>query len=41
VHLGGKVVVAVTEVPQYNLRFANFTDPESHVVGLSNGMAQS
>jgi len=36
--LGGKVLVPPTEVPEYHLTFAYFTDPEGHVIGLSKGM---
>lgn len=35
--LGGKTVVAPTEIPAYNLTFALLADPEGHVVGLTKG----
>jgi predicted enzyme related to lactoylglutathione lyase len=38
--LGGNVLVPPTELPEYHLTFAYFTDPEGHVVGLSKGMGQ-
>jgi uncharacterized protein len=37
--LGGKTLVAPSEIPGMNLKFAYMTDPEGHVIGLSNGMA--
>ena len=37
--LGGKTVMPPTEIPGMSLKFAYFTDPEGHVIGLSNGMA--
>lgn len=38
--LGGKTLVPPTELPDYKLMFAYFSDPEGHVIGLSKGMAQ-
>jgi predicted enzyme related to lactoylglutathione lyase len=38
--LGGKTVVPPTEIPQYGLTFAFFSDPEGHLVGLSKGAVQ-
>jgi uncharacterized protein len=38
--LGGKVIVPPTEIPEYHLTFAYFTDPEGHVIGLSKGIRQ-
>ncbi len=38
--LGGKTVVPPTEIPDYNLTFAYFTDPEGHLIGLSKGVTQ-
>jgi predicted enzyme related to lactoylglutathione lyase len=38
--LGGKTVVPPTEIPEYKLTFAYFTDPEGHVIGLSKGVAR-
>jgi predicted enzyme related to lactoylglutathione lyase len=38
--LGGKTLVPPTELPDYNLTFAYFTDPEGHLIGLSKGMAR-
>jgi uncharacterized protein len=38
--LGGKTVMPATEIPGMSLKFAYFTDPEGHVIGLSNGIAR-
>ena len=38
--LGGTVVLPETDIPGMDLKFAYFTDPEGHVIGLSKGMAQ-
>ncbi len=38
--LGGKTVVPPTEIPQFGLTFAFFTDPEGHLIGLSRGAVQ-
>ena len=38
--LGAKTVVPLSEVPDYGLTFAMFTDPEGHLVGLSKGAVQ-
>jgi hypothetical protein len=38
--LGGQMVVPPTEVPQFGLTFAFFTDPEGHLIGLSKGAVQ-
>lgn len=38
--LGGRTVVPPTEIPDFGLTFAFFTDPEGHVVGLSKGAVQ-
>ena len=38
--LGGKTIVPPTEIPQFELTFAFFADPEGHVVGLSKGAVQ-
>lgn len=38
--LGGKTVVPPTEIPNVDLTFAFFADPEGHVVGLSKGAVQ-
>jgi predicted enzyme related to lactoylglutathione lyase len=38
--LGGKTVVPPTEIAQFGLTFAFFTDPEGHLVGLSRGAVQ-
>jgi len=35
--LGGTVVLPPTEIPQFHLTFAMFTDPEGHLIGLSKG----
>jgi len=35
--LGGAVVLPPTEIPQFHLTFAMFTDPEGHLIGLSKG----
>lgn len=39
--LGGKTIVPPMEIPDYNLTFAYFTDPQGHLIGLSKGAAQS
>ena len=36
--LGGKIVVPPTDVPNYGLTFAYFSDPQGHLVGLSKGV---
>ena len=38
--LGGKVAVPPMEIPNYNLTFAFFSDPEGHLIGLSKGAVQ-
>lgn len=38
--LGGTIVVPPTEVPNFGLTFAFFTDLEGHVIGLSKGAIQ-
>src|SRR5579875_782713 len=38
--LGGKTVLPPTELPDFGLTFAFFSDPEGHVVGLSKGAVQ-
>jgi hypothetical protein len=38
--LGGKTIVPPTELPQFGLMFAFFSDPEGHVVGLSKAAVQ-
>jgi uncharacterized protein len=38
--LGGRTVIPPTELPQFGLTFAFFTDPEGHLVGLSKGAVQ-
>jgi predicted enzyme related to lactoylglutathione lyase len=38
--LGGRTIVPPTELEQFGLTFAFFTDPEGHVVGLSKGAVQ-
>jgi predicted enzyme related to lactoylglutathione lyase len=38
--LGGKTILPPTEIPNFGLTFAFFTDPEGHVVGLSKGAVQ-
>ena len=38
--LGGKTVMPPTEVPEFDLTFAFFADPEGHVVGLSKGVVR-
>jgi len=38
--LGGQTIVAPTELEQFGLTFAFFTDPEGHLVGLSKGADQ-
>jgi uncharacterized protein len=38
--LGGTTVVPLTDIPQFGLSFAFFTDPEGHLVGLSKGAVQ-
>jgi uncharacterized protein len=35
--LGGRTIMPPMEIPQFNLTFAYFADPEGHVVGLSKG----
>ena len=32
--LGGKTIMPPTEIPQVNLTYALFTDPEGHAIGL-------
>jgi predicted enzyme related to lactoylglutathione lyase len=39
--LGGKTVMPPTPIPGMNLKFAYFSDPEGHVIGLSKGMASA
>ena len=39
--LGGQTVMPATDIPGMNLKFAYFTDPEGHVIGISKGMAQA
>ncbi len=38
--LGGAIVLPPTEIPNFGITFAIFTDPEGHVVGLSKGAVQ-
>lgn len=38
--LGGKTIVPPMEVPDYNLTFAYFADPQGHLIGLSKGAVQ-
>lgn len=38
--LGGKTIVPPTEIPNFGLTFAFFSDPEGHLVGLSKGAVQ-
>jgi uncharacterized protein len=38
--LGGKTVVPPTEIQDYQLTFAYFTDPQGHLIGLSRGAAR-
>ncbi len=38
--LGGKTIVPPTEIPNFGLTFAFFSDPEGHVVGLARGAVQ-
>jgi uncharacterized protein len=38
--LGGRTVLPVTELAEFGLTFAMFTDPEGHLVGLSKGTTQ-
>lgn len=38
--LGGQTVVPPTEVSEYGLTFAYFTDPQGHLIGLSKGVVQ-
>jgi predicted enzyme related to lactoylglutathione lyase len=38
--LGGRTVLPVTELADFDLTFAMFTDPEGHLVGLSKGTTQ-
>ena len=38
--LGGHTVVPPTDIPQFGLTFAFFTDPEGHLIGLSKGAVQ-
>jgi predicted enzyme related to lactoylglutathione lyase len=38
--LGGHTVVPPTQIPQFGLTFAFFTDPEGHLIGLSKGAVQ-
>ncbi len=38
--LGGTTILPPTEIPQFNLTFAMFADPEGHVIGLSKGAVQ-
>ena len=37
---GGQTVVPPTEIPNYNLTFAYFKDPQGHTIGLSKGVAR-
>lgn len=37
--LGGQTVMPVTELAEFGITFALFTDPEGHVIGLSKGAA--
>jgi predicted enzyme related to lactoylglutathione lyase len=39
--LGGHTIVPPTEIANYGITFAMFTDPEGHVVGLSKGIDRS
>jgi predicted enzyme related to lactoylglutathione lyase len=39
--LGGTTLVPPSVVPGLGLTYAYLADPEGHVIGLSNGMAQS
>jgi uncharacterized protein len=39
--LGGKTVMPATPIPGMDLKFAYFSDPEGHVIGLSKGMASA
>jgi uncharacterized protein len=39
--LGGKTIVPPTEIPNFGLTFAFFSDPEGHLVGLSKGAVQA
>ena len=39
--LGGKTLVTPTNVPEFNLTFAFFADPEGHVIGLSKGVLKA
>jgi predicted enzyme related to lactoylglutathione lyase len=38
--LGGQTIVPPTEIQQFGLTFAFFSDPEGHMVGLSKGAVQ-
>jgi predicted enzyme related to lactoylglutathione lyase len=38
--LGGQTIVPPTELEQFGLTFALFTDPDGHVIGLSKGAVQ-
>ena len=38
--LGATTVVPPTEIPNYNLTFAYFMDPQGHLIGLSKGAVQ-
>lgn len=38
--LGGKTLAPPTEIPDFGLSFAFFSDPEGHMVGLSKGAVQ-
>jgi len=37
---GGKTVVPPSEIPNYNLTYAYFKDPQGHLIGLSRGVAR-
>src|SRR5215469_13348709 len=37
--LGGHTVMPVTELAEFGITFALFTDPEGHLIGLSRGAA--
>ena len=38
--LGGQTIVPPTDLEQFGLTFAFFSDPEGHLVGLSKGAVQ-
>nr|ASV46811.1 hypothetical protein [uncultured bacterium] len=38
--LGGKIIMPPTELSDFNMTFAQFADPEGHVIGLTQSTRQ-